>query len=576
MRSIISASFWLAGLLCVVVQPLVAAPLTATLVAPPPASSAGFHMGTAVAPGGTTIAVDGRSLLLDGKRWTPVMGEFHFSRYPADEWREELVKIKEGGINIVSTYVFWIHHEEEEGHWDWTGCRDLRKFIEIAKAVGLKAVVRCGPWCHGEVRNGGTPDWVLRKGWKLRSNDPRYLEKCRLLYEQIAAQLSGLLWKDGGPVIGIQLENEFHGAAEHMLTLKRIAREVGLDVPLYTRTGWTDTHPPLTFGEILPLYGAYAEGFWDRSSEPMPGNYWTGFQFDSVRHDGNIEQGPRDEEGPDERLSAATYPFLTCEIGGGMMSAYHRRIRIDPRDVEAITLVKLGSGSNLLGYYMYHGGINPNGKLTALMETQDGMWNDMPVKNYDFQAPLGEYGQIRPHYYLLRRLHLFLHDFGAQLADTATVLPDDRPRGKDDEETLRWAARSDGRSGFIFVSNHERLKTLPAKICGAISAQTHGWRDVDVSRDARSTFRPMPALSGRSISISAATRRSPGPPRSQSVSVTMAASARTFSLKLRASRLRLRLKNQVVRRHKSRRQTRTAYHFGSTSAATAGRFNSYC
>ena len=61
---------------------------------------------------------------------------------------------------------------------------------------------------------------------------------------------------------------------------------------------------------------------------------------------------------------------------------------------------------------MYHGGINPNGKLTALMETQDGMWNDMPVKNYDFQAPLGASGQIRPHYYLLRRLHLFLHDFG--------------------------------------------------------------------------------------------------------------------------------------------------------------------
>ena len=228
MRSIISASFWLAGLLCVVVQPLVAAPLTATLVAPPPASSAGFHMGTAVAPAArrspsTAAASYSRQALDSCHGRVPLLPLS--SRRAARGARQD----QGGGIDIVSTYVFWIHHEEEEGHWDWTGCRDFEP-IEIAKAVGLKAVVRCGPWCHGEVRNGGTPDWVLRKGWKLRSNDPRYLEKCRLLYEQIAAQLSGLLWKDGGPVIGIQLENEFHGAAEHMLTLKRIAREAGLDV----------------------------------------------------------------------------------------------------------------------------------------------------------------------------------------------------------------------------------------------------------------------------------------------------------------------------------------------------------
>jgi beta-galactosidase len=442
---------------------LAAAPLTITLSTPPPASSAGFHPGTAHAPDGSTIEVDSDSLLLDGKRWTPVMGEFHFSRYPADEWREELIKMKEGGIDIVSTYVFWIHHEEQEGKWDWSGSRNLRKFIETAGEVGLKAIVRCGPWCHGEVRNGGTPDWVLKKGWRVRSNDPRYLEASKSLYKQIAAQLDGLLWKDGGPVIGVQLENEFKGPAEHLLRLKEIAQQVGLDVPLYTRTGWTDTRPPLPFGEILPLYGVYAEGFWDRSLEPMPGDYRKGFQFDSVRLDNNIAQDSRERRGEKAGSTARRYPFLTCEIGGGMMSAYHRRIRIDPRDVEATTLVKIGSGSNSPGYYMYHGGTNPEGKLTTLMENQDGNWNDMPVKNYDFQAPLGEFGQIRPHYYWLRRLHLFLHDFGAQLAEMATALPDVRPQGKDDVETLRWAVRSNGQSGFLFVNNYERLKKLPAK-----------------------------------------------------------------------------------------------------------------
>jgi beta-galactosidase len=441
------------------------APLTAKLVAPPPASAAGFHMGASISPDGKTIEVDSRSLLLGGERWTPVTGEFHFSRYPQGEWREELKKMKAGGVDVVATYIFWIHHEEEEGVWDWSGDRNLRAFVEAAKDAGLKVIVRCGPWCHGEVRNGGTPDWVQKKGRKIRSNDPNYITRCEILYGQIAAQVAGLLWKDGGPIIGIQLENEFKGEAAHMLRLKEIAREAGLDVPLYTRTGWTNTRTPLPFGEILPLYGVYAEGFWERSLEPMPAYYWTGFHFDSVRHDENIDQDKNKDRSAaaGDATEAKTYPFLTCEIGGGMMSAYHRRIRIAPRDVESTTLVKIGSGSNSPGYYMYHGGINPEGKLTTLQETQDGMWNDMPVKNYDFQAPLGQFGQVRPHYHSLRRLHLFLRDFGPQLAEKDTVLPDVRPSGKDDDTTLRWVVRSDGQSGFVFVNNYERNKTLPPK-----------------------------------------------------------------------------------------------------------------
>jgi hypothetical protein len=73
-----------------------------------------FHMGTATRPDGTTLTLDNDSFLLDGKPWTPVMGEFHYSRYPENEWREELLKMKAGGVDIVATYVFWIHHEERE------------------------------------------------------------------------------------------------------------------------------------------------------------------------------------------------------------------------------------------------------------------------------------------------------------------------------------------------------------------------------------------------------------------------------------------------------------------------------
>jgi len=87
----------------------------------------------------------------------------------------------------------------------------------------------------------------------------------------------------------------------------------------------------------------------------------------------------------------------------------------------------------------------------------------LPVKSYDFNAPIGEFGQINPQYYWLRRLHLFLHDFGAPLAQMPATIPDLSPTNKNDFATLRWSVRSDGNSGFVFVNNYQRLQPLPAK-----------------------------------------------------------------------------------------------------------------
>jgi beta-galactosidase len=441
-----------------------AAPLGIRVETPLPPVMAGYKMGDSLRPDGTTLTLDSHSLLLNGRPWTPVMGEFHYSRIPANEWREELLKMKAGGVDIVSTYVFWIHHEEIEGQFDWSERRDLRRFVQLCGEVGLRVIVRCGPWCHGEVRNGGEPDWLLQKGWKLRSDDPPYLDQVKILYAEIAKQLAGLLWKNGGPVIGVQFENEYSGPASHLLTLKKIGRAAGLDVPIYTRTGWNNPSGKMPFGELVPLYGVYAEGFWDRVLTPMPAGYWKGFNFSTFRVDDATFREVPGKGGRMDPPDVARYPYLTCEIGGGMMNSYHRRILVNPADVESLTLVKIGSGSVLPGYYMYHGGENPDGKLTTLQESQaTGYWNDLPVKNYDFQAPLGEYGQIRPQYHLLRRLHLFLHEWGASLAGMGVALPDQRPVGKDDTNTLRWSVRSDGQSGFVFVNNYERLRDLPAK-----------------------------------------------------------------------------------------------------------------
>ena len=450
---------------CALLFSLRAEVVSATIQTPPPAETGYFKLGTTKNPAGHEIAVNSRSLLFDGQPVFPVMGEIHYSRVPQAEWRDELLKMKAGGVDIVATYVFWIHHEEIEGQWDWSGQRDLKKFLQTCNDVGLKVVVRCGPWCHGEVRNGGFPDWVVaHKDWKLRSTDTNFLAAVKILYGEIAKQLQGELWKDGGPVIGIQVDNEFGGSPNYLMALKKLAIDAGIDVPLYIKTGWPPMKTTVPLGELIPLFGAYPDGFWSRSLQAMDGNDWENFTFRITRTDTGIGNDTLKLDKAGDTAGTEKYPHLTCEVGGGMPASYHRRINYDPRDVEANVLTQLGGGSSLLGYYMYHGGQNPEGKLSTLQESSaTGYPNDLPVKSYDFNAPLGEFGQINPQYYWLRRLHLFLHDFGAPLAQMPATLPDLRPTNKTDFTTLRWSVRSDGDSGFVFVNNYQRLQPLPEK-----------------------------------------------------------------------------------------------------------------
>ena len=430
-------------------------------------------------PGAHIPAVtwDGNSLMMDGHRVMPAMGEIHYSRIPADEWEAEVKKMKEGGITIIACYVFWNHIEEIEGQYDWSGQRHLRRFLEICKKEALPVVLRMGPFCHGEARCGGIPDWVVASGCNTRSEDPRFLGYVTALYRQIFTQVQGLQWKDGGPVIAAQFDNEYGGHGSYLLALKRIANEIGFDLPFYTRTGWPELSSPIPYGEMIPLFGDYADGFWDRDLQETTGNYYKAFNFSASQVSGAIGSEQLDYSKTDSQQPAANkrYPYFTCELGGGMMTSYHRRVYIYPEDAYAMALVKLGSGSNLLGYYMYHGGTNPEGKLTYLNESQATPatnWNDLPVKTYDFQAPLNEFGLRNPHYYTLRKLHLFMKDYGEILAPMEAHFPCDQDIPKGDDSHLRWSYRSQGNSGFVFINNYERLQSLSAKqdarleVCG--------------------------------------------------------------------------------------------------------------
>ncbi len=416
------------------------------------------------------ITYDPVSLMVDGNRWFPMMGEMHFSRYPKQYWDEELAKMKSGGIDIVSLYVIWIHHEEIRGEFDFTGDRDLKSFLEAVKRSGLYCILRIGPWAHGEARNGGFPDWLLEdakeNGYETRTDAPRYLEQVRTFYEKTYEQAKGSFLKDGGPVIGIQIENEYghcggkngQEGETHMKTLLSMAKEIGFEAPIYTATGWGGA----VTGGMLPVMGGYCEAPWDqRLTEIEPsGNYI----FTRERNDHNI--GSDHGLGVGITFDMDKFPYLTAELGGGLQVTHHRRPIATGTDTEAMTMTKLGSGANLLGYYMYHGGTNPYGKLTTLQETREtGYPNDLPEYSYDFNAPLREFGQMEDTYRRVRLLSQFIHDFGDDLTDMAYTEQPGNPEKPDDLKSLRTAVRyktvtdSEGQKipkGYLFVNNYQR------------------------------------------------------------------------------------------------------------------------
>ena len=428
--------------------------------------AAAYKADFATTPNGESLGLNARTLLLNGKPWLPVAGEFHFSRYPRAQWEDELLKMKAAGVDVVSTYVIWIHHEEIEGQFNWEGQRDLRAFVKLCVKHGLLVIARIGPWDHAEVRNGGLPDWVMKQG-PTRVNDPAYLASVRQWYGQVGAELNGLLWKDGGPVIGIQLENEYSkrgpGAGEeHILTLKQIAQSSGLDVPLYVVTGWDNAVVPPE--AVVPVYGGgYPDEPWDSSIVKLPPAQVYAFRFFSRVNSEKPAASAADPQAKPE-ADPGSLPYLTIEIGGGIEDTYHRRPVIAADDIGAQVPVMLGSGVNLYGTYMFQGGENPDGALSTLQESQaTGYPNDLPIKSYDFQAPLGEFGVERASLRKLKVFNYFINDFGAELAPMQVHAPAALPADAADLTIARASVRSRGDSGFIFFNNYVRGYRMPAR-----------------------------------------------------------------------------------------------------------------
>jgi hypothetical protein len=419
---------------------------------------------------GTEISFTNYYMEKDGAPFYAVSGEFHYSRMSDARWEDELIKMKMGGINVVTTYVFWNHHEEEEGVFDFTGCRNLHKFIELCKKHGFYVIMRVGPFDHGEVRNGGIPDWLYGKPFETRKLSEGFLACTKRLYTEIGKQVAGMFYQDGGPIIGVQIDNEYmHSSAAweittgisnewvfggdegetYMLTMKQLAKDCGLVPVFFTCTAWGGAITP---DSMMPLWGGYAFRPWmfytERGEHPATEEYvYQDFHNNEVTTDYDFK--PRYQ--PEEK------PYACCEMGGGMSVSYYYRFQFQYKSVDAMANIKLASGCNFLGYYMFQGGSNPIGKWGTYMNEAQ-----VPKISYDYQAALGEYGQVRESYRRLKSIHYFTSSFGEQLCALPTVMPEGASRiAPTDMDSLRYSVRSDGMRGFLFINNYQDHAKMP-------------------------------------------------------------------------------------------------------------------
>ncbi|HJX70361.1 MAG TPA: beta-galactosidase, partial [Bacteroidales bacterium] len=334
--------------------------------------------------------------------------------------------------------------------------------------------------------------WLYGRPFEVRSNDSLYLDYVNKLYNQIGKQIQGLYFKDGGPVVGIQIENEYqHSAApwaityegadreytsarfdrkiikagvgineigndyaeygqKHMQILKKMAKDAGMDVPIYTATGWG--YASIVKNGSIPVMAGYAYPFWEAGNKPSPF-----YLYKSIHQ--NPDYAP-------VSYTPEDYPSLAAELGTGMCVTYSRRPRVLGKSFLPMMIRTVGSGSNGLGYYMYHGGTTPSDGFYMYSEGFG-----LNLKSYDYQAPIGEFGNAGDGFYHLKLINAFLRHYGPILAPLIPVIPETNAGIQpEDTTTLRYSVRSDGTKGFLFMHNFQDhisspdLKNLQIKV----------------------------------------------------------------------------------------------------------------
>ena len=316
------------------------------------------------------FAVGKNTFMLNGKPFVVKAAEVHYPRIPRPYWEHRIKMCKALGMNTLCLYVFWNIHEQQEGVYDFTGQNDVAEFCRLAQKNGMYVIVRPGPYVCAEWEMGGLPWWLLKKkDIRLRERDPYFMERVRLFEKEVGKQLASLTIENGGPIIMVQVENEYGSYGEdkpYVSEIRDIVRQSGFDKVTLFQCDWSSNFTRNGLDDLI----------WTM-------NFGTGANID--------EQFRRLKELRPES------PLMCSEFWSGWFDKWGARHETRPADDMVAGIDEMLSKGISFSLYMTHGGTSFGHWAGA---NSPGFAPD--VTSYDYDAPINEWGLPTAKFWTLR------------------------------------------------------------------------------------------------------------------------------------------------------------------------------
>lgn len=313
-----------------------------------------------------SFAVKNGNFYLNGKKTLILAGEMHPARIPREYWKQRIEMAKAMGMNAIACYIFWNYQEPEPGKFDWKGRHDIAAFVKLCGELGMPVLLRPGPYCCAEWEFGGYPYWLLNiNGIKIRTDDPLYLAETGKYFKALGDQLKGLQASVGGPIITVQVENEYgsYGKSRpYMEAVRKQLLDSGFNVPLVIADGPSQLANDYIPGLVVGVNGGGAD-LKQTTDLYMPGG-----------------------------------PYITTEFYPGWLDHWGESFIHTDGDTD--TFAKLIQNGISISMYMFHGGTN------------FGFYNganysdhyEPHITSYDYDAPLSEAGHVTPKFLKYRSI----------------------------------------------------------------------------------------------------------------------------------------------------------------------------
>ena len=331
---------------------------------------------------GGTFTTGDKTFLLNGKPFVVKAAELHYPRIPRAYWEHRIKMCKALGMNTVCLYVFWNIHEQQEGKFDFAGNNDVAEFCRLCQKNGMYVIVRPGPYVCAEWEMGGLPWWLLKKkDIKLREKDPYFMERVKIFEKKVGEQLASLTIQNGGPIIMVQVENEYGSYGKdkpYVSAIRDIVKESGFDKVELFQCDWSSNF----------LNNGLDDLTWTM-------NFGTGANIDNqFKRLGEVRPNA---------------PKMCSEFWSGWFDKWGARHETRPAKDMVEGMDEMLSKGISFSLYMTHGGTSFGHWAGA---NSPGFQPD--VTSYDYDAPINEYGHTTPKYFELREM-MAKHNDGKKL-----------------------------------------------------------------------------------------------------------------------------------------------------------------